>query len=214
MTIRKSYKSVLKKLSGNFDVEKKELDAPDTLFAMMQTPGEEWDGQFRGKEIGRGLLDPTLSGMGKAFAMTRGPIPRTSWNSSVLGEVAAPVVSAKPIAKPASNVVRTPQAQAVGASQLAKDIPRPKRNVKKRAYGDSSYEGYGEGYVDDDMQEGGYSTGDGEDRSGSRKRPKKVGSLVHLQHYLANHEKTSTSHGNFQQGPMRQNSYGPGMVGA
>jgi hypothetical protein len=197
-----------------FDVEKKDLEAPDTLFALMSAPAEEWDAQYsRGKEIGMGIPEATLAGMGKAFTMARGIIPKTAWNNSVLGEVIAPSVPTPPV-KAASSAVKTPHSQTAGVSQAGKDIPRPKRNVKKRAYGDSSFEGYGEGYVDDDIQETGYSTGDGEDRGGSRKRSKKVCSLLHLHCCVANDGKTTTSHSGFQQGPMRQNSYGPGMVGA
>jgi hypothetical protein len=59
------------------------------------------------------------------------------------------------------------------------DPARPKRAGKKRRYDERSFEGYGEGYVDDDvdMAAGGYSTGDGEDgRRSGKKRRKKVGS--------------------------------------
>lgn len=213
ISIRKTYKSVFKKLAGNFDVEKKDPERPDTLSAMMATPAEEWDAQFNGNEISKGLSETVTSNIGKAFTMSKGGIPRSLWNSTVLGEVAAPVVPAKVAGKPVGNAPKLPQA--ASALQISKEIPRPKRNVKKRAYGDSSFEGYGEGFVDDDLQEAGYSTGDGEDRGGSRKRPKKVciTYMLHSQSGIANNDKTGASH-NFQQGPLRQNSYGPGMVGA
>jgi hypothetical protein len=69
------------------------------------------------------------------------------------------------------------------------DLPRPKRNAKKRTYGDSSFEGYGEGFVDDDTQETGYSTAEGDDRAVSRKRPKKVCSLLSMQYFNANKQR-------------------------
>lgn len=190
------------------------MDAPDTLLAMMLAPDEEWDAQFtRGKEVGKGLPENVMAGMSKAFTMARGIIPKTSWNASVLGElVSAP--SQTESAKPMQNGNKTPNPQNPSIARTAKsDLPRPKRNVKKRTYGDSSFEGYGEGYVDDDTQETGYSGTDGEDRGGSRKRPKKVCSMLYLQNCMANNEKTTQSH-SFQNPPMRQNSYGPGMVGA
>jgi hypothetical protein len=198
--LRKTYKNHIKDhgVSGAFDSVKKEMDAPDTLYAMMIAPEEEWDAQHtRGKEIGKGLPENALARMGKAFTMARGVIPKTSWNNSVLGDLIpapTPTESAKVIQN--GNKTSIPQNPSV-ARAVKSELPRPKRNVKKRTYGDSSFEGYGEGYIDDDAQETGYSTGDGDDRGGSRKRPKK----------------TSQSH-NFQGAPMRQNSYGPGMVGA
>jgi hypothetical protein len=190
------------------------MDAPDTLLAMMLAPKEEWDAQYtKGKEVGKGLPENVMASMGKAFTMSSGIIPKTSWNTAVLGElIAAPTQIES--AKAMQNGNKTPNPQNPSVVRTAKsDLPRPKRNVKKRTYGDSSFEGYGEGYVDDDAQETGYSTGDGDDRSGSRKRPKKVGSMLYLQNCMANNEKTAPSH-NFQNPPMRQNSYGPGMVGA
>lgn len=110
--------------------------------------------------------------------------------------------------------MRTPVTQPGGASRVGKgEIPRPKRNVKKRSYGDASFEGYGEGFVDDDNNEMGYSTGDGEDRAG-RKRPKKVCNLLNVQKpWLTCMNKTGPQSFQGTQGPMRQNSYGPGMVG-
>ena len=92
------------------------------------------------------------------------------------------------------------------------EIARPKRNVKKRGYEESSFEGYGEGYVDDDMVDTGYSTAEGDDRGISQKRRKKVGSDELLLSTLTNSPQSATSHS--YPGPMRHNSYGPGMVGA
>jgi Rox3 mediator complex subunit len=190
------------------------MDAPDTLLAMMLAPDEEWDAQYtRGKEVGKGLAENVLASQSKAFTMARGAIPKNSWNAAVLGELVS-ASSQVESAKVMQNGNKTPIPQNPSVARAAKsDLPRPKRNVKKRTYGDSSYEGYGEGYVDDDAQETGYSTGDGEDRGGSRKRPKKVCNVLYLQNCLADNEKTTQNH-TFQHPPMRQNSYGPGMVGA
>lgn len=175
--LRKTYKNHIKEhgVSGAFDSVKKEMDAPDTLMAMMLAPEEEWDAQFtRGKEVSKGLPENVMASMGKAFTMARGIIPKTSWNSAVLGELNAPAQAES--LKAMQNGSKTPIPQNPNIARTAKaDVARPRRSAQKRTYGDSSYEGYGEGYVDDDAQETGYSTGDGEDRSGSRKRPKKVG---------------------------------------
>jgi hypothetical protein len=115
---------------------------------------------------------PDLPPMTQSMQMAKGTIPKNVWNPSVLGELnhaAAAPVNAKPVQK-----APLPQSTAGTYGRVVKgEMPRPKRNIKKRQYGDSSYEGYGEGYVDDDT---GYSTGNGDDddRAGNRKRPKKV----------------------------------------
>ncbi|KAG9229132.1 Rox3 mediator complex subunit-domain-containing protein [Amylocarpus encephaloides] len=189
--LRKSYKKYIKDLGlgGAFDVGKKEEGAPDSLYGLLLQPDEEWEAQHvRGQEIEMGLPNHVQSIMGPAFRMARGKIPKNLWDSSVLGEVAqAP--------KAMSNGAKTPLPQNAALARAAKgEIPRPKRNVKKRSYGDSNFESYGEGFVNVENQDAGYSTGEGDDRGG-RKRPKKTG---------APH--------NFQ-GPIRQGSYGPGMVG-
>jgi hypothetical protein len=182
--LRKTYKNHIKEhgVSGAFDSVKKEMDAPDTLLAMMLAPEEEWDAQFtRGKEFGKGLPETVMACMGKAFTMARGIIPKTSWNGAVLGElVSAPSQNESAKVMQTGNKAGAPQNPSI-ARTAKSDPPRPKRNLKKRTYGDSSFEGYGEGYVDDDAQETGYSGTDGEDRAGSRKRPKKVGSMLYLQ---------------------------------
>ena len=213
--LRKSYRSHLKKhvLPGDFGEIKKEIDAPDSLYAMMMEPEEEWDAQYaRGKDISKGLSEDTVASLPKATIMARGIIPKSAFNPSVLGDMQQ-TGPAEP-SKIMQNGNKTPIPQNPSIVRTAKaELPRPKRNVKKRTYGDSSFEGYGEGYVDDDGQEAGYSTGDGDDRSGSRKRPKKVGSMLYLQGFMTDTDKSTQSHG-FQGAPMRQNSYGPGMVGA
>ncbi|TVY56867.1 Mediator of RNA polymerase II transcription subunit 19 [Lachnellula cervina] len=204
--LRKTYKNFFKalELSGDPQVDKKEVNAPGTLSAMLAQPDEQWDSEMvRGHEMDKGLSEAVNTSIGKALTMARGKIPKAAWNPAILGEVAAPSQLPEP-AKGLHSGNRTPIPHAAAAARAGKaDIPRPKRNVKKRSYGDASYEGYGEGYVDDDNNHDvGYSTGDGEDRSG-RKRPKK----------LTTPKKTGPHSFQGPSGPMRQNSYGPGMVG-
>lgn len=197
--MRKTYKNKVKEhgISGNFDSIKfkKEATAPDGMFMMMQMPQEQWDGEItRGKDIEKGLAS-VIPLMGNAFRMSKGSIPKNRWDSTVLGEVAAPAPKTQAV-KPNGAKTPMPSSGVHSVPRQKSELPRPKRNVKKRTYGDSSYEGYGEGYVDDDAHETGYSTNDGDERGMGRKRPKK------------------TAQGHFQ-GPLpRQNSYGPGMVGA
>jgi len=192
--LRKTYKNHIKDhgLSGSFDSVKREMDAPETLYAMTMAPDEEWDVQYRrGREVEKGLAS-VLPNVNKALTMARGAIPKGSWNSSVLGELLVP--PAEP-AKHPQSASRTPHQPNPVTSRTAKmEIQRPKRTGKKRTYNEIDFEGYGEGYVDDDSHEAGYSTGEGEGLS--RKRPKK------------------TAQNQGFQGGQRVNSYGPGMVGA
>ncbi|CAG8962223.1 hypothetical protein HYFRA_00005276 [Hymenoscyphus fraxineus] len=192
--LRKSYKNHLKPISGAFDAVKKEEDAPDTLFALLTQPDDVWEANnVFGQEIGKGLGETVLAGMGQALKMAKGKIPKRDWNEAVLGPLSLQTAEA---ASTMQNGSRTPVPQNAATARpgMKGEIPRPKRNIKKRSYGDSSFEGYGEGFVDDDAQETGYSTGEGDDR-GNRKRPKK----------------TAPSHG--YQSSMRQTSYDPRMVG-
>ncbi|KAH6987591.1 Rox3 mediator complex subunit-domain-containing protein [Ilyonectria sp. MPI-CAGE-AT-0026] len=203
--LRKTYKGHIKRLgvAGHFDVQKKKEDAPSEFMAMLQVPDLEWNvHQVKGREITDGLSDISLASLGRAVTMAKGPIPKGVWDSSVLGDIAPSNGDSKQPSSARPTAPNTPLAGAPGAVNRLKsqgppgsDPLRPRRNIKKRTYGDSSYEGYGEGFPDDDAGvEAGYSTGEGE---GGQKRRKK-------------------NPGNASPYPsaMRQQSYGPGMVGA
>ncbi|KAF4966932.1 hypothetical protein FSARC_5447 [Fusarium sarcochroum] len=203
--LRSSYTGHMKRLgiAGHWKVQRTDKDSnekPD-FFDILHMPDEDWDNTIvKGQNIKHGLSQASLSTLGRALTMAKGPIGKKDWDTSVLGlqtpggDSKLPT-SARPTAP--NTPLNVPGAvgrlKAQGAS--ANDPNRPKRNVKKRTYGDSSFEGYGEGYPDDDTAaEGGYSTGEGE---GGQKRRKK-------------------NPGNASPYPsaMRQQSYGPGMVGA
>lgn len=179
--LRKTYKGHIKRLgvAGHFDVQKKQEGAPSDFMSMLQVPDLEWNvHQVKGREIGDGLSEATLSSLSRALTMAKGPISKSVWDTSVLGNLApskgdpAKASSAKP------TTPNTPSAMTpilTGPSKLqglpGQDPARPKRNVKKRSYGDSSFEGYGEGFPDDDGgMDAGYSTGEGE--SGQKRRKK------------------------------------------
>lgn len=180
--LRKTYKGHIKRLgvAGHFDVQKKKEDAPSEFMAMLQVPELEWNvHQAKGREVTDGLSESTLSNLGRAMTMSKGPIPRSVWDTSVLGDPAttnanpSKPMSAK-LSTPNTPLSSTPNALSRPKSQLppGHDPNRPRRNIKKRSYGDSSYEGYGEGFPDDDGGiDTGYSTGEGE---GGHKRRKKV----------------------------------------
>lgn len=59
-------------------------------------------------------------------------------------------------------------------SGTSSPIDRPRRTGKKRRYDDHSFDGYGDGFMDDDGGEGGYSSGEGSRKSTTSKRRKKV----------------------------------------
>jgi hypothetical protein len=235
--LRKTYKGKIKDLGlhGKFDVSVRQDDAPDSFMAMLRAPEEEWNHLNRaGKEIERGLGNNLLAMLPSATTMAKGNIPKGLWDGSVLGEMevgeskkgtpvptSAPAKSTPtPNSKGLGGSVPPAQQQQIRAQKV--DAARPKRSIKKRTYDDSTFEGYGEGYVDDEMEAGGYSTGDGDERGQSQKRRKKVRCPLPLGCWLLECamtnivKQTAASHGPYGGGggSMRQSSYGPGMVGA
>ncbi|OTB07859.1 hypothetical protein M426DRAFT_53044 [Hypoxylon sp. CI-4A] len=176
--LRKTYKGQIKTLglSGHFDAVKKDPDAPDGLQALAMLPQDNWDSmEVRGKEIQRGLAQINPAQLSRAATMAKGPIPKAVWDSSVLGDLAPGVVVKKTghdqAARPTAP--STPAASALGSTPkpnkaLTPNMDRARRLGKKRSYQDSSFDGYGEGYGDDDT--GGYSTGDADDRSKLKRR--------------------------------------------
>lgn len=218
--VRKTYKNYISKvfqLPGAFEADKKEIEAPDSLWTMMCQPDEIWNSQYgqAANEIGLGLPEQAIASLGKAVTMARAKhLPPGVWDESILGSHSNK--GRDDAAKSAQNGSRTPvpQAQNPAVQRASRaEGPRPKRNIKKRTYGDQSYEGYGEGFVDDDLHDAGYSTGEGDDRNGARKRIKKVCGLrlLNLLYNVANKPKSAAM--NAQPPIPRHNSYGPGSIG-
>lgn len=184
--LRKTYKGHIKRLgvAGHFDVQKKKEDAPSEFMAMLQVPDLEWNvHQVKGREIGDGLSEATRNSLNRAMTLSKGPIARSVWDTTVLGELAPSSGDGKSSGPNKGTGPNTPAATTPSSMERSKgpvapgsDPNRPRRNIKKRTYGDSSYEGYGEGFPDDDGgADTGYSTGEGE---GGQKRRKKVSSSV------------------------------------
>lgn len=175
--LRKSYKGKIKELhiSGKFDVTLKEENPMTGLLAMTRMPDHEWNvNMVMGKEISRGLPQNTKSQLSAAFSMNKGIIPKKMWDSSVLGDLDSRDKKAAPAAHKlgSAGMVRTSSSSS-GMARVGKqqDLARPKRAIKKRGYDESSFEGYGEGFMDDDLD-----TGYSDDGEGGGKRRKKVGS--------------------------------------
>lgn len=176
--LRKTYKGQIKKLglTGHFDSAKKEPHDPDGFLRMIDLAPLEWEVNFvKGKEVSDGFRPEIQRALNKATTMARGPISKDRWDSAVLADFAG---GTKGFAATKATAPGTPLNPALGGvprtkaqGVAAQDAARPRRANKKRSYGDSSFEGYGEGYLDDETgAETGYSTGEGE----STKRRKKV----------------------------------------
>ncbi|KAI0095681.1 Rox3-domain-containing protein [Hypoxylon sp. NC0597] len=183
--LRKTYKGQIKTLglSGHFDAVKKDPEAPDGLQAMTLIPEDVWfTKEVSGKEIEKGLSQVHQTHLSRAATMAKGSIPKADWDSSVLGDLAPGSIprktghdqSTRPTA-PSTPAASAPVVTPKPNKPLTPQVDRARRIGKKRSYQDSSFEGYGEGYADDDA--GGYSTGDGDDRSKLKRRKQ-----VHADH--------------------------------
>ncbi|KAL8298781.1 hypothetical protein RB597_007413 [Gaeumannomyces tritici] len=176
--MRKTYKGHIKKLGvvGHFDSVKKDVQDPDSFLALLWAPAEDWiNTEVHGKDITAGLSSDVLQNLGRATTMARGPITKRDWDSSVLGDLSSDKAAGKtssakatapntPLNLPPMNRPKVGQQPPIG------DANRPRRAGKKRSYGDSSFEGYGEAFADD--QDVGYSTGEGDERGGQKRRKK------------------------------------------
>lgn len=199
--LRKSYEGKVKSLglAGRNRAVKHEKEKMG-LAALAVLPEEEWQNQkVIGRDVQKGLASATLAKLEKAMRMQPGPIPNNNEWEDLLGfEKAAPiqpVIETAPKAQKEKHSIKAnglsngPRLKAAKASASASpsEAPRPKRSGKKRRYDEHSFEGYGEGFVDDEGGDaavtgvvggvgggGGYSSGDGSRKSGASKKRRKV----------------------------------------
>lgn len=187
--MRKSYEGKVKnfQLAGRNRAVKHEPGKLIGLSELMTWPEEEWQNQkVIGKEVQNGLSSETLAKLEKAMQMQPGPVPNSSDWEDLLGHEKAKPVGAvieqnhkKPTSVEALATKTNGLTNGVRANntKVTSDIPRPKRSGKKRRYDEHSFEGYGEGFVDDDgdvLIGGGYSSGEGSRKSGTSKKRRKV----------------------------------------
>ena len=233
--IRKTYKGKIKAfgLAGR----DKEVRHPEGqaggLLEMAIWPTEEWHVQkVAGKQFDTGLSEDTWARLERAMTMEPGPLP--GFDASILGidtPIAPPAaVETKTPAQPANVIQRQPgqpngiaQTPHSGANPSTGDPPRPKRTGRKRRYDEHSFEGYGEGYVDDDGDAGaGYSTSERDDKrdTGSGKKKRKKVCSVQSPSCLDGAAdfgsyQNSESYGTVTSPSLieRSGSYGVGMVG-
>ena len=175
--MRKTYAGKLKTLglAGKNKPVKHEEGKGMSLLDLTRWPEEEWQNQkVHGKDVHEGLSESTLAKLDKAMQMQPGPLPNNNEWEELLGyEKVKPVEqNAKTTKLAASNIKSNAQTNDTTAN--AKAI-RPKREGRKRRYDERSFEGYGEGFVDDELDIG-YSSGDTQfsRRSSSYKKRKKV----------------------------------------
>uniref|UniRef100_A0A0B7KFN7 Mediator of RNA polymerase II transcription subunit 19 n=1 Tax=Bionectria ochroleuca TaxID=29856 RepID=A0A0B7KFN7_BIOOC len=199
--LRKTYKGHLKRLgvAGSFGEHKKPEGAQSEFMALVYTADEDWHSlEVNNREIGKGLSSATLAALPRAMTMAKGSLPKDVWDTSVLGDLApftgdGSKLSGGKLATPGTPLGgSTPTNIARPKQQLAAGQDPSRTRGNKRSYKPDSYDGY-RGYADDD-DAAGYSTGEGE---GSQKRRKK-----------------NAGNASPYPNPMRQQSYGPGMVGA
>ena len=178
--MRKSYEGHIKTLalSGRNRAVKHEPEKGMGLIDLTLWPEEEWQNQkVAGKDVHQGLPASILAKLDKAMQMQPGPVPNNNEWDDQLGHE-----KVKPGDTKASKVphnINTAKANGQVNGNIANtnaEAIRPKRTGRKRRYDEHSFEGYGEGFVDDDVDVGGYSSGDTQfsRRSSTNKKRKKV----------------------------------------
>lgn len=210
--LRKTYKGHIKTLgvAGHFDSIKKDEADKNHFCTLINIPDDAWRAHFQAqRDVLDGFSNPAKANLPRAMTMAKGTLEKHQWDASVLGELAPGKLDGKTHSARAT-APNTPLHPALSRSangqgpqsrpqpvhaQSAQEASRPRRTVNKRSYDDSSFEGYAESFGDDDGGGDGYrSTGEA-DGSGLKRRKK-------------NHGPSQLSGA-----PIRQQSYGPGMVG-
>jgi hypothetical protein len=186
--MRRSYEGQVKgfQLAGRNKSIKVDDGAPGSLMDLVQWPDEEWEIQkVAGKELAKGLSSATLAKVEKAMKLVPGPVPKNDEWENILGleklKGTIPTVETKvrPGLPATSRMAKTNghfNGMTVQTQATAGDVARPKRTGRKRRYDEHSFEGYGEGFVDDEgdiIDAGGYSSGDGSRKSNVSKKKRK-----------------------------------------
>ncbi|KAF2842145.1 Rox3-domain-containing protein [Patellaria atrata CBS 101060] len=164
--LRKSYEGQIKTmgLAG----KNKHTKTPGVFTGMMSFPAEEWQVQkVDGRNVAEGLPASILSKLDSAVKMAPGKLPPSisqTWRS-IVGTDDAPSKPTKPQVQQQASAGNRP----VGAPSPTIKAARPERSGTKRRYLDSSFTGYGEGFVDDDTAD---TSGGEDDRRKKNKKPR------------------------------------------
>lgn len=187
--MRKSYEGKVKtfQLAGRNRAVKHEAGKSLGLVELATWPEEEWHNQkVMGKDVHKGLSSAALAKLEQAMQMEAGPLSNNNEWEDLLGHEKAKPIAATPdlTSKKPSHVDNTAKVNGItngarfdGGKGSSSELVRPKRTGRKRRYDEHSFEGYGEGYVDDDGDNilgGGYSSGEGSRKSTTSKKRKKV----------------------------------------
>ena len=146
--IRKSYENSVKDLPGKDKVRRQDGE----LRNISAYPEEEWNIQkVHGKELSNGLTESMLARLKKATTMGGGKLPEQQerrWR----GIVDADGSTVKPLGPQLNNSIKRTSDESppyTAVSPTNSEATRPSRRGTKRRYDDESFEGYGEGFVDD-----------------------------------------------------------------
>ena len=196
--LRRSYEGQVKTfgLAGRNKAVKQEGQTGG-FAELLAWPEEEWQNQKVGaNNLLSGLPAQIEAKLERALKLDPGLVPKNDEWENVLGheKLKTPLPISEIKSKQATQIPPKQgksQLQANGltiGTPAADEVVRPKRTGRKRRYDEHSFEGYGEGFVDDDGDvgdAGGYSSGEGSRKSSvSKKKRKKVESLSRTIAYL------------------------------
>ncbi|KAI4258255.1 MAG: hypothetical protein LQ352_001308 [Teloschistes flavicans] len=188
--MRKSYEGQVKRLglAGRNRAVKHNNEKSMGLLQITRLPAEEWHIQrVHGRDIRDGLPEATLQKLGSAMQMESGPAKKSDehdWDDLLGIEKVKPLPNiedrSKKHMRPENGSKVNGQTNGVRTAPSKGPVTeanRPKRAGKKRRYDDSSFEGYDEGYLDDEGDVlgdlGGNSSEDGSRKGGAAKKRKK-----------------------------------------
>lgn len=170
--LRKSYENQIKDLPG----KTKATNSSGELLNLLNYPDEEWQIQrVSGKDVTQGLGDEMMSKLALAVQMdtTKLPSPEyDKWKNTIAFEESQTKVGNPPTGpRPAA----APTLHHTSADAAAPEPARASRRGVKRRYDDESFEGYGEGFVDDSGANALHDDADDSISSAKRKKPRRVG---------------------------------------
>ncbi|KAI4097368.1 MAG: hypothetical protein Q9206_000347 [Seirophora lacunosa] len=211
--MRKSYEGKAKGfgLAGRNRAVKHDHEKSTGLLQMAQWPAEEWHSQkVHARDVRNGLSEATMKKLDIAMQMQPGPVPNTAdhdWEDLLGNERVKPLPTIderpKKSSRPDTGASVGSQANGMRPTSDKMQITeanRPKRTGRKRRYDDHSFEGYGEGFLDDEgdvlVDLGGDSSEEGSRRGGASKKRRKE--------YNSTNTPTMSD---------RRGSYGIGMLG-
>ncbi|KKA27915.1 hypothetical protein TD95_004453 [Thielaviopsis punctulata] len=176
--LRKSFKNQLKRLNigGGYDTKKDQVEENDSesLLSLVRMPDDVWYANVvKEKDITQGIPPYVSAALTKVPALSRGKMRKEAWDSYVLGsyESGAGVHSeSAPCSTP-----NTPGASGAGSRlRQTLDASKSRRGLKKRSYLETGFE---DGHGDDETADGGYSTGEPDDRNVQKRRKKTLGNM-------------------------------------